>query len=148
MGAHLNSFRSFQEAYEIQQRLLLLSQAETVSTTAILDQTKIIEVALANTLNNMGFLYCRQNKYVDSIRMLQEASKWKRRHLGTHHPALESCDENLRYVRFLVAEHELNNGADSDDESERGFFNTLIGCHVETINNGPVLKGCSPKLLM
>ena len=106
MGAYLDAFRTFQQAHEIQRRLYVLSQAEN---TTILNQTRIIELALANTLNNLGFMYCRQKKYADSLRMLEEASKMRRRHLGEHHPLIVNGEENLRYVRGKVPKNEPGN---------------------------------------
>lgn len=100
LGAYWDAFRTFQQAHEIQRRLFLLSQTKN---TSILNQTQIIELALSNTLNNLGFMYCRQKKYLDASRMLEEAVKM--RPLGE--PVLDivgSAEENLRYVRQRLDE--------------------------------------------
>jgi tetratricopeptide (TPR) repeat protein len=114
LGANLDAFHTFQEAHEIQRRLLLLSHTES--------QTNIIELALANTVSNMGFIYCRQKKYGDSVRMLQEASKLRRKHLGSHHPTKANGDENLLFVRCISEgkEHE------SEIKAEKGRFLDIV----------------------
>lgn len=124
LGANLDAFHTFQQAHEIQRRLLLLSRTENIY--AVLDQTNIIELALANTLSNMGFIYCRQKKYRDSVRMLQEASKLRCKHLGSHHRTVENGDENLRFVRALLLEA---NAKKSEEKSEKGsgFFDFVEG---------------------
>ena len=124
LGAYLDAFRTFQQAHEIQRRLFLLSQVEN---TTILNQTRIIELALANTLNNLGFMYCRQKKFVDSLRMLQEASKMRSRHLGELHPIIVSGEENLRFVREKVTEDFVKEGRERKEKKKENTLDMLCG---------------------
>jgi tetratricopeptide (TPR) repeat protein len=104
-GAYLDAFRTFQEAHEIQRRLLDFSlYSENSSIIPLNHQTKIIELALSNTLSNIGFLYCRQYKYIDSLHMLQEADKLRRKHVGNFHPDMGCVGENLHYLRSFVGD--------------------------------------------
>jgi tetratricopeptide (TPR) repeat protein len=114
LGANLDAFHTFQQAHEIQRRLMLLSRTENIT---VLNQTQIIELALANTLSNMGFIYCRQKKYGDSVRMLQEASKLRRKHLESRHPTVENGAENMRFVQCVLSEAKEQ---ELESQSEKG----------------------------
>jgi tetratricopeptide (TPR) repeat protein len=123
LGANLDAFDTFEQAHEIQRRLLQLV-CHTENSTVLLNQTKIIELALVNTLSNMGFIYCRQKKYGDSVRMLQEASKLRRKHLGSHHSTgtiVEPGDENLRFVQGMLSEAKEEE-EESEAKSEKSRF--------------------------
>jgi tetratricopeptide (TPR) repeat protein len=124
LGANLDAFHTFQQAHAIQRRLLLLSRTAHIYT--VLDQTNIIELALANTLSNMGFIYCRQKKYGDSARMLQEASKLRRKHLESHHLALENGDANLHFVGKILSDIKEQESA-AKSEKGGGFFDFVAG---------------------
>jgi tetratricopeptide (TPR) repeat protein len=104
LGSYWDAFRTFQQAHEIQRKLLLLSHTEN---TSILNQTRIIELALSNTLNNLGFMYGRQKKFLDACRILEEAVKMR----PLNEPVLDivgSVEENLRYVRKRLDEEMEN----------------------------------------
>jgi tetratricopeptide (TPR) repeat protein len=129
-GAYLDVFRTFQEAHEIQRRLLLLSQSES----SLLNQKKTIELALSYTLGNIAFLYCRQKKYKDSLRMLQEADKLRREHVGIFQPDIGCVDENLRYVRALVGDIERKELIEQNDAVDN-FFEMLYATTMGRINS-------------
>jgi tetratricopeptide (TPR) repeat protein len=129
-GAYLDAFRTFQEAHEIQRRLLDFSYS---ASSIPLNQTKIIELALSNTLSNIGFLYCRQYKYLDSLRMLQEADKLRRKHVGNFHPDMGCVGENLHYLRSFVGDVDLvEEQGDLQDSSLRMLCTTTL----ERFNSG------------
>jgi tetratricopeptide (TPR) repeat protein len=112
-GGYLNVLRTFQEAHDIQRSLLHLSRtsqegssSSSSSSSILQNQTKTIELALANTLSNMGFLHCRQKLYTDSLKLLQEADILRRKHGGFYDPDVGCTEENLRYVKGLVGDSE------------------------------------------
>lgn len=122
-GAYLDAFRTLQEAHEIQRRLLLLAQSEI----SLLDQTRTIELALSYTLSNIAFLYCRQKKYKDSLKMFQEADKLRTKHADISMPDVGCTDENLRYVRALVTDIERKELKDQD-EAGGNIFKAPFRC--------------------
>lgn len=116
-GAYLDSFRTLQEAHTIQRNLLHLSISETY----VLSHAKTIELALANTLSNIGFLYCKRRKYDDATKVLEEAMKFQRKHDGIFQSDLRCIEENLRYVRAMT-DDEKNDPSEAiyQLESKRG----------------------------
>jgi hypothetical protein len=75
-------------------------------------------------LSNMGFIYYRQNKYGDSVRMLQEASMLRRKHLGSHDLTVENGDDNLLFVRGRLSEAKKQ---EPEAKSEKTGFLDFVG---------------------
>lgn len=98
-GADSEALQSLIEARDIQERLLRMAKSEGV---ALKIQTKTIELALANTLCNIGFLYCRQKKYTESYKVLQEANRLWKIHGGIFSPDVYCMEENLKHVCGIV----------------------------------------------
>jgi tetratricopeptide (TPR) repeat protein len=122
-GADSEAFQSFNEVRDIQERLLRMAKSEGGM---LKIQTKTIELALANTLCNIGFLRCRQKSFTESYEILQAANALWKTHGGIFSPDVYCMDENLKHVRGFVQSLERRE-AEKEAVGTMSFLESIIG---------------------
>lgn len=100
-GDYSEALQSFLEARDIQRNLLHMAMSEGG---ILRSQTRTIGLALTGTLSNLGFLYCRQRKYLEAFEALKEANELRERHGGILARDPYSLEANLQYVGGIVRE--------------------------------------------
>jgi tetratricopeptide (TPR) repeat protein len=103
MGAIHNGFKSLEEAHDVQCRLGLGLRSRFPQ------RHEFAELAVSNTLSNLGFVYAKQYKYSDAARMYQEAFRLQSKYLHAKHPTLTRTSENVEYVQARVIEQRNQN---------------------------------------
>lgn len=99
LGSYVDALRCFQDAQEIQEKLLDTATAEGA---LLREQRKTIEFALCHTFSNIAFIYCKQMKYVESARILNKIERIQKKLGGLNGPKLNCLAANLNYVRGLA----------------------------------------------
>lgn len=99
LGSYADALRWFLDAREIQEKLLHLAK---LAGTALKQQRKTIEFALCHSLSNIAFVYCRQMKYVESAKILNEVKRLQRNIGGLGAPKVDCLETNLKYTRGLA----------------------------------------------
>jgi tetratricopeptide (TPR) repeat protein len=102
-GIYGDAFRTMEEADGILRQLLRTSLSKIGTP---FNQRKTIELAISNTLCNLGFLYCRQQKYKASFTAYHEAGIVQRKHAGFRFSDVGCVDDNMRYVRAMIGDIE------------------------------------------
>ena len=100
-GSYSKALQSFCEARDIQLNLLKMAESEGAVLKA---QKSTIELAVTNSLSNLGFLHCKESNHMESYRLLQEANKLRKKHGGIFAPDHHCLEENLTYVGGIVRE--------------------------------------------
>ncbi len=111
-GSLIEASKSFNEARCIQEKLLQMAQSENVF---LQPQRRTIELALINSLCNIGFLQCRFKDYKESLKSYQEAKRLRRQHASTLQPDVYCLEENLSFVGERVRELEMRETTESED---------------------------------
>ena len=99
LGSYTESLRFFQDARDIQEKLLEMAKAGGAT---MKEQRKTIEFGLCHTLSNIAFVYCKQFKYEESVQLLREVKKLQRNLGGLGAPKIRSLHANLQYVGGLA----------------------------------------------
>eukprot|EP00934_Nitzschia_sp_Nitz4_P004194 Nitzschia sp. Nitz4//scaffold36_size144017//70553//72976//NITZ4_003094-RA/size144017-processed-gene-0.47-mRNA-1//1//CDS//3329549480//4184//frame0 len=98
MGRHDEAMKSLHQAHDIQMRLL------DMTTTAPRATTRTVEMAISNSLNNLGFVSARKLDYQEAQQYLEEAERLRQKHVGLY--VQDGCcvEENVRYVSNFVVD--------------------------------------------
>eukprot|EP00525_Craspedostauros_australis_P001376 CAMPEP_0198128338 /NCGR_PEP_ID=MMETSP1442-20131203/49081_1 /TAXON_ID= /ORGANISM="Craspedostauros australis, Strain CCMP3328" /LENGTH=167 /DNA_ID=CAMNT_0043788479 /DNA_START=1 /DNA_END=504 /DNA_ORIENTATION=+ len=101
LGAPVEANRACLEAKDILNKLLIddSTSSTRTPTTVCVDHKRIIELAMARTLGNLGFLESRRKKFKESVQSFSAAVKLLRRHLGVGHADLDLANRNLAHAK-------------------------------------------------
>lgn len=110
-GSHADALKIFNEAHDIQQKLLQMANEENLF---LQPQRRTIELALINTLCNIGYLQFRDKHFKESFRTLEEASKLRKRPNCVLGPDVYCLEENLNFVGQIVRQLEMGEANESE----------------------------------
>lgn len=116
-GSHADAMKFFIEAHDIQQKLLEMANGENLF---LQPQRRTIELALINTLCNIGYLLFRDKNFKDSFRSFEEASNLRKRQNGVLAPDFYCLEENLNFVGEIV--RHLDMGEMSETEAKKSLW--------------------------
>lgn len=122
-GSHSDALKLFNEAHDIQQRLLQMADGENLF---LQPQRRTIELALINSLCNIGYLQFRDKNFNDSIRSFEEASELRKRPNCILGPDVYCLEENLRFVGEIVRQLEMGDVNEPEDKRSLWALDKLV----------------------
>lgn len=110
-GSRADALKSFNEAHDIQQRLLQMADGENLF---LQPQRRTIELALINTLCNIGYLQFRNKNFKESFGYFEEANELRKRSHCILGPDVYCLEENLTFVGDIVRQLEMSEVNESE----------------------------------
>jgi len=122
------ALRSFEIAHEYQRKLVEDSEGDK----------ELVELALANTLSNIGFVYAEAREFLESLQVYEEAVALLKKHLDDDDPRVVSLQKN---IDFVVANGKPATECIPPPVSTSCLFNVFLCGQSDNTANTTVRKG-------
>lgn len=142
MGRDSDAFQSFLKAYEVQRRLFKESALAHCPTS-----TECTELAIANTLSNLGYVYAKQGKYQEAYKIFKEQHDILIKfNVPFDHHSMIRVSQNLSYVKaynptdvFVLEQKKLQQEQQKQKEKQRAKpvvrNSSLMNCYKVQVSD-------------